>query len=473
MNTQERAEREISLSDLFWSILLGWRKIICFGILFAVLLCGMRYFLDVRSYRASQNIDAEAMEDDLKKEEKEQLSDAVSLQERIDNYEKYQEKSAIMQIDPYAKPVLELQYHVQSDYIINYTKDSERDYTPELISMYSNYISGGEMAQKVIDEASLSVSREDFVELVSVSGSRAEDSGSIFFTISYADEAKLGEIGDVVKALLEQKSAEFQKVGSHKLQLINESQSVVVDNALAEKKNTVSNNVSTLETQLKNLKANLTAQQKTLFDIEVSEMRGEELEEVDEPGISLMYIILGGMAGVFLVCFFIACKMIFASKLQSSEEIRNLYGMRLLGEIEPLEQKKRFLSVIDNLILNLRNRGKKKIAPEQQIKLISASVALSCRQQGIDSIYMTGSEYDKVDKGIVDRLKKELSGQKIRVQDGSNMLCDASSLQAGVENGHIVLVEQKGLSTYEGIYAERDLVKEYKGEILGVVVLGA
>lgn len=73
----------------------------------------------------------------------------------------------------------------------------------------------------------------------------------------------------------------------------------------------------------------------------------------------------------------------------------------------------------------------------------------------------------------MDRLKKELSGQKIKVQDGSNMLCDASSLQAGVENGHIVLVEQKGLSTYEGIYAERDLVKEYKGEILGVVVLCA
>ena len=52
MQTQERTEREINLLDLFWEVLLGWRRIICFGILLAVLIGGMKYYMDIRAYRA-------------------------------------------------------------------------------------------------------------------------------------------------------------------------------------------------------------------------------------------------------------------------------------------------------------------------------------------------------------------------------------------------------------------------------------
>ena len=31
METQESMEREINLMELFWELLLGWRKIICFA----------------------------------------------------------------------------------------------------------------------------------------------------------------------------------------------------------------------------------------------------------------------------------------------------------------------------------------------------------------------------------------------------------------------------------------------------------
>lgn len=467
MGTQEMTEREINLVDLFWSILFGWRKIICFGILFAVLISGLKYFLDIRDYHAFQNIDIEKEKSNLGKDALKQLSDAVKLQVRIDDFENYREKSSIMQIDPYAKPVLELQYYVQSDYIINYTKDSERDYTLELVSMYSNYINSGEMAQRVIEDAGLSITTEDFRELLSVSSNES----TIFISISYADVGKLNQISESVKNFLQEKQPELQDIGSHTLKLIDESQNVVVDTALAEKKNTIANNVTTLETQLKNLKASMSTEQITLFDLEVSEMRGEDIEEEDEPGFSIIYVILGGMVGAFLVCAWIVCRMIFASKLQSSVEIRSLYGARLLGEIEISGPKKRFLSGIDNLILNLKNKGKKRIASEQQIKVIAASVALSCKQHGIECIYMTGSEYDKADKTILDKLKKELAGQKVKIKDGSNMLYDADSLQAGVEIGHVVLVEQKEVSTYDEIYAELNLLKEYQSDILGVIVL--
>lgn len=468
MGTKDRAAREINLADLFWEILLSWRKCICFGILLAIVLSGMKYFMDVRSYHASQNIDVEKEKGNLEQEEMEQLSDAVALQGRVDAYEKYQEKSALMQMDPYAKPVLELQFYVRSDYIINYTNDHERDYTPELVSMYCNYVNSGEMAEKVIAEAALAVSAEDFRELLSVSSTGS----TVSVSISYAEAGKLAEISNVVKTFLKEKEPELQEVGSHNLEMIDESQSVVVDTELAEKKNTIADNVATLENQLKNMKNSMSDKQTALFDIEVSEMRGEALEEEEEPGFSVLFLILGGMLGVILVCIWIVCRMVIASKLQSSEEISSVYGARLLGKIEiSAGKKKHFLQGIDNWILRKKNGGKKRLSMEQQIEVIAANVALSCKQQELNCIYMTGSEYEKVDKNVLDKLKQRLSGQGIKVKDGGNMLYDASSLQSGIENGHIILVEQKKVSAYDEVYEELDLLERYGSEVLGVIVL--
>ena len=79
----------------------------------------------------------EEIREELEKEELEKLSDAEQMQIRIDDTEKYMENSALMQINAYEKPVLEIQYYIKSDYIINYTKDSKRDYTDKVTTLYN------------------------------------------------------------------------------------------------------------------------------------------------------------------------------------------------------------------------------------------------------------------------------------------------------------------------------------------------
>lgn len=466
MQTQERMEREINLIEIFWEVLLGWRRIICFGILFAVLISGMRYFMDIRSYRASLNIDLEEAKSELKKKELEKIEDAKLIKSRIEEYEKYQQKSALMQIDPYEKHVLELQYYVKSDYIINYTKDRERDYTSELISIYCNYINSGEMAQKIIDESDLSITQEDFRELLSVSSS----SNTIYITISYADPDKLEAICEVLKEFLQQKEPELQEIGSHSLKLIEESQNVVVDSSLIEKKNSIFSSIASLNSQLDALKAAMSSEQQTILELEIEKMSGES-EEEEVPSFSIKYLILGAIMGGFLVCLWIVCKVIFTAKLQTPEEIRTLYGMRLFGEVTVSGRKKRFLSAIDDKILALKNRKKKKVTADQQIKVLSANIALSCKQQDINCIYISGSEYEKVDKIVLDKLKKELLAQNIKVKEGGSISYDAVSLQTGIEIGHILFVEQTGQSIYDEIYNEINLVQEQHSDILGFVVL--
>lgn len=464
METQEKMEREINLMELLWNILFSWRQIFCFAVCFAILISGLKYVMDIRNYRTSQNNEAEGSE--LTAEEQAQVEDAKIMMERIANYQKYLNESVLMQIDPYAKPVVDLQYYVESDYTYNYTQDNHSDYTGDLMSLYYNYVKSGEMSNKIIKDAKLSISQADFSELCSVS----LNGNTMVVVITWSEAEKLEEISKILKSELDKKEKDFQEVGSHRLKLLRESQNVIADTDLAEKKNTFANNVTNINTQLNALKVNMSEQQLKQLQSEANQ-ENDEAEVIAKPGFSFKYVILGGFLGAFLLCCWIACKVIFAAKLQNSEEIRTLYNIRLLGEITIQPEKKRFLSVIDDKLLALKNRRKKKLSVEQQIKVIAANISLSCKQQNINQLYMTGSEYENMDVKTLNILKQELAAQKLQVTEGGNIFYDADSLRQGTEIGNILFMEQIGKSIYDEISNELNLAKEQKNNIIGVVVL--
>lgn len=470
METQERMEREINLKDLFWSILFGWRQIVCFGLLFAVVLSGVKYLNDTKAYKTAKNsVSDEQQEIVLPEEELEKVANARDLQARMEEYQNYLDTSVLMQIDPYEKHTVELQYYVESDYVFNYTEDNQMNYTDAVTAMYCNYIRSGEMSRKVIDDADLSITQEDFSELLTVE----PDETSIYITIGYPDQEKLEAVAGAVKSLLSQKEPELQQIGPHKLKLVGESQNVVIDKGLIERKNTISNNITSLNTQLKTLKAEMTEQQLNMLNEEQGNETVEEnlQETATKPAFSKKYMLLGAFMGIFLVCIWIVFRTIFTARLQNPDEIRSLYGVRLLGEISTPTEKKRFLSVIDDKLLSVKNRRRKKLSTEQQIKVVSANLALSCKQQDIEHIYITGSEYENMDTTVINMLKQELTTQNIQIKEGVNMFYDAASLKEGTEIGNILFVEQQNVSIYDEISNEVNLAKEQNSNILGVVVL--
>lgn len=467
MGTQEKMEREVNLLDLFWSLLLSWRQIICFGIIFAVLLGGVKYVRDIRSYQAVQNIDLEEKEEELPEDEMQQVLNAKNLISRIKEYEEYMASSALMQMNLYQKPVVELQYYIDSDYTFNYTQESENDYSSDLLTMYTSYILSGEMSKKVIDIAGLSVNQADFSEFWSVT----QNGNSISLRVTCPEEKKMEVVAETIKTQLSKKEAEFQEIGAHKLKLMVESENVVVDNSLIDRRNSISGNIATFGTQLNNLKSNMSDQQLALLESEQENAEDDSTQALEKPGFSLKYMILGAFAGIFLICIWLASKIIFTVRLQNPEEIRTLYNSRLLGEVEIQSGKKRFLSVIDDKLLAIKNRRKKKLTAKQQISMVTANIALSCKQQGIDCIFMTGSEFEKADATVLAMLKQELSTQGIQVKEGGNIFYDVESFKQGTEIGNILFVEQKGESIYDEISNELNLANEQKNNIVGFVVL--
>ncbi|EOS25683.1 hypothetical protein C806_01810 [Lachnospiraceae bacterium 3-1] len=468
MEKQKGMERELDLMELFWNILFSWRQIICFGVIFAVLFMEIKYFKDWRTYQTSQNISIEQnMMAGLTNEEKNQISNVREIIKRLEEYQEYLDTSVLMQIDPYEKHVIELQYYVKSDYMFNYTQDTQNDYTSDVVTMYYNYIISGEMSQSVIKTLQLPISQEDISELWAI----GMIGNSVSIKIAYPEEKKLEEIAEFVKSTLKKKESELQKIGSHELQLLGESKNVVVDTGLVDRKHTISNNIVYLNVQLNALKANMSEQQLELLNDKLQDDIKGSTTSVVRPSLSKKYFLLGAFVGIFLIIIWIVCKMLFTAKLQNSEEVPVLYNVRLLGEISIPSQKRKFLSSIDKKLLAIKNRKKKKLTMEQQIKVLSANIVLSCKKQGIDCVYITGSEYESIDIEVWDMLKKELSAQNLQIEEGGNIFYDAESLKQGTAIGNFLFVEQRGKSIYDEISNELNLAREYKNYILGVVVL--
>lgn len=466
MESKEKMEREINLVELFWNILFCWRQIVCSAIIFAILFTGVIYLRDRNAYNATLNNGSAQEEIQLTAEEEEQVENAKKMISRIEDYQKYLEKSALMQINPYEKPVVELQYYVESDYTYNYTRDNQIDYTRDVMALYCNYIKSGELSDKVIKDAKLSISKADFSELCNVT----QNGNTMAIIIAWAEMEKLDEISELVKKELLQKEKDFQEVGSHRLKLLRESQNMVADTDLAERKNLFSNNVANINMQLNTIKANMSEQQLKLLQSEDDSVNTNDQVLVGEPSINKKYIFVGLIFGIFLICIWIVFKTIFNEKLQLPEEIRTLYNIRVLGEISVPSERKRFLSFVDDKLLAIKKRRKKKLSLEQQIKVVAANISLTCKQRNIEQIYMTGSEYEDMDAKTLDMLKMELAGQNVQITEGENIFYNAESLKQGTEIGNLLFVEQTEKSIYDEISNELNLANEQKNYIIGVVV---
>ena len=76
----ENQVREISLRQLFWKVMMGWKLWMVCSVLFAILLPGVKYVKDVRSYHAAQQPKDEEQEQTvvLTDDEQQQIDDVKS-----------------------------------------------------------------------------------------------------------------------------------------------------------------------------------------------------------------------------------------------------------------------------------------------------------------------------------------------------------------------------------------------------------
>lgn len=127
-------EREISLRELIWKILYGWRAVIVSALVFAVLLGGYSYVKSsqsIKNAKNQKNVSIVELEEGLSTQEKEAVEQAEAIQQQIIEKEEYQKESILMNVDAYHQDSKTLQYYVDTNYTWSLNKENEEDYVKE------------------------------------------------------------------------------------------------------------------------------------------------------------------------------------------------------------------------------------------------------------------------------------------------------------------------------------------------------
>lgn len=113
MESKKTYEREIALQDLYWKIILDWRQLLIFLVIFSILVPVSQYFMNQRTYNAAyadyqkqmsaiQSGEQDSVnEADFTTEELQQINDAKSLQNVLDRSRLYMQNSIYMNMNAY------------------------------------------------------------------------------------------------------------------------------------------------------------------------------------------------------------------------------------------------------------------------------------------------------------------------------------------------------------------------------------
>ena len=465
----DKKEREVSLYELLWNIVFSWRRILLCAVIFAILAGAVRYAGDWKTYQTLQKSSSaeEPETDEFTEEELVEIEDAKAIQEAMDENRDYLENSILMNVDPYAENVLVLQYYVDSDYQFNYTSDNSGDYTSSVVTAYGDYVKSGKVAEKIVDTLGLDCEPRYMEELISSVWSYQDEIFSI--EVIYPDENTLNEMIEVITDEMEgQVDRINQTIGSHTLKLLSSEIMLKTDSELASRQKAIQDIITSYRTQLTSLKASMTEEQLAqLTNEKVSDEGNEEEPAVTavRPSVSVKYIVLGVLAGIFLGVVWVVCKVLFTNRLQFANDLTNLYGLRSFGSYRT--EKKRF--VVDAFLWKLKTRKEKKLTQEEYLDIICANLELICKSANISRLYLCGTVMEQIGAKLPESIADKLKGAGIDVLCGNDVRYDMRSLRDMKEVGNAVLLEQVGVSGYQEIEKELKVLQEQQVEILGCI----
>lgn len=483
-----KSDIEIEIRDLLWELVRRWRLIIVMAILGAVLFVTYQYQSDAKKTNVVTIEKTRAeLETQLGAQDLNDVSGAVALKNQMDQKSEYLDESELMNINPYAEDVTFIQYYVSADAVEANT----------FAEMYRSYIENGFLAKAIeenydnADEVSyiaecvtvvkdgsqVYISSEDASENAIMNVIAESNTNCFTVKVCATTAEKCEELAQVVKAGL----VEYQKVleknaGAHSLVLVEEHQTVIVDQALAELQNRNATAVKTIGTNLDKMKTEMSGDQIALYVYRTTDKadpeKTTEITTVQKPSISKKAIVLGFLLGIIVACFIIVATYLVTPKLRMAEEIKILYDAKVLGNVTNASfGKKKLFAPIDKFVKKLENHHME-ADYEQEIDMICSNIYIACKNSNVNDVYLSGTRVEKMPKKLVDDIVEKCGEKSIQVICGKNIIYNALALEKAAEVSNVVILEEKRKSLYDEVYKEMVICQENKMNVIGVIVLG-
>lgn len=444
-------EEEIDLKRLLIYVLRKWRIMIAAAVVLGLLLGGakaVKGFIDLQ--------DPEKVEESIKEAELERqnydtakaqlINQMAEYNRQIDDYQKYQDNSLYMRLDPYAVYKESITYVVTTDYQIlpNMTYQSLNWMGP-VLSAYTT-VANSVTLKDLPSEGRAGLSEEwdaDSLEKLVKVETNAND-GKLTITASAESETRAKAILQAVKKKVEanQKSV-AEAAGNHKLSLISEKSTVTVDQNIINDRDTKQKNVTALRDA---------ADRAVEKYNKLSEPKDNAISVKNTVKNGIKFGIVGIMAGIFLICFWACAKYLLDDVLHDPVVLAGKYQNRVLGTIS----KSKGRGFIDRKIDALDGGGCDSSSEEIVLRTVAAS--LEQASSGKEKVLVAGT----ADAGIIEDISSHLAQycDSVEVVFKGNLLKDAAAVEKLKEADSVLLVEMKDISRNKEIERELEVIRQ-------------
>lgn len=484
-NKREIKEREIGLIDLTVEILLHWRAAIIIMLIGGVLFAGLSYVRSLRAVQIQQTqlseteeelMDIEALKEEMTEEQLNNINAALAYEKMYEGKLTYLDTSIVMKSDPFNAPKAELTFLIRTD-------DMERTYNIEKV--YEDLLTGIGLYEYLKEMCELDSNVNEMIYLEKTSYGEQQGNDTVRLSIVHNDEEVCKKIADYTVAYVEEQQELLkQELGEHEVILLEQSFGLVMStNYLDLQKNCMAELIN-LQTNIAKLKANFSDEEEQYYEYLALEAAGDSFndEEADEeantsdeviaqPRVSIKYIILGIILFAFVYVFVIFLRYILNNKIRATDNLQDLYDIPQLGFIPEESRKKRFLGVVDQWILALRNRGQRRFTEADAVKLASVAVKMAAKKESADRVYLVGCCLKERSEAVCGQVTGLLEKDGIQAETLNNVLYDAEAMASLEQAKCVVLVEKAYSTLYNEIALEVELLTRQGIAVLGGIVV--
>ena len=466
----ENYEKEIDLKWLLYRVLRAWRPIVVWAIIIGLVIgLGSIVIWEIKC------LDPEYLVEEKLKFEREYagwVATGENFEAQLENIEEakeeqieYNENSVLMQIDPLRDFYASFELYVNYDYQIMPDMAYQNiDLSDRILKAYATYMTNGELQQYVIDNVSYEIERRYLSEILSVSVDYGNNMISVSVRQQNAEYCQ--EILNLVREAIMIKYEDVNAtIAEHTISSTNAAAYETVNLSLQETQKANRQTVTNLDiTMQETQKAYLE------WQLEESEPKAEyTLFEVIKNAIKLL--IIGGIVGGMVCAVIVAVGALMSGKLLNPEDMKNRFGLRVIGELPGKREKKPF-AIVSRWFSRF---GDITTAPEDYTrlaKMIASSVKsdLASREEVANwkKIAFTGTlDADEL-KNTVKAFDMDSSYICVCASD---ILTNAESIEKVADADCVILVEKQEQTRLADVTKELEALKAWNKTVLGVVVI--
>ena len=486
---REDDKEEINFRILLYYVLKKWRGMLLCGLVLGVLLSTWKRFQVMKSTEAGEgNTIAEKSYEDSRA----LLESSIDrITEQLAVSDDYLQNSILMNINPNDVHRAQMLYFVEAETRDDSGKQSgTMNKTESLLAAYTSVIRDGSFYQDIAKSLTSQPDAKYLRELVKI---KADKEGQTLSISLVGDTAELVDAlkTAVDKTIFANQSTIAVSVAPHKLHKLTDTTYMTSDTVTSMTTSTVTGSTTKIKStfvpnisdsinvadaqenyanSMTSLKDNLKALNNDL----------DGLKAPDGPAGKrdiFKFGLIGLFAGVFVAAAYLAVVFVATDKLYDVDEVRNLYGVRILGTyFEPM--KKRFGYGLDRLITKIYPHAAAEQNRENVLSVAAANIAATVND-GVLHVNTTTVDDDKAagfdgalllvgEPETLSPLRMKLP-TTLAVNEAEDIVNDATGIQALQNASQVVLVGTLGKTTRKQLEAALLQLEAQKRALCGIV----